>query len=184
MRSYGRAAALLALVLGCAAHSRVTAAEFRSRGVHEHGSATLDIALDGSTLDIALHSPAINVIGFEHEPRSPQEKAALAQANRVFGAPQGLFVLPEQAACASTGVTLTPITYEHDGEDEKAGAPHADYDVSYRFNCAHADHLDWIAVKLFGRMKGMRKITANVVTATLQTQVELTSDGTRIALRL
>jgi Protein of unknown function (DUF2796) len=178
-----RAAVLLAVVLGCLAHSRVTADEFRSRGVHEHGSATLDIALEGATLDIALHSPAINVIGFEHEPRSPQEKAALAQANRVFGSPQGLFLMPASAACASTGVTLTPITYEQDGDDDKPGAPHADYDVSYRFHCAHSDQLGWIEVKLFEQMKGMRRITASVVTPTLQTEFELTSDSARVALR-
>jgi Protein of unknown function (DUF2796) len=176
-----RGAVPLALVLGCVAP--VTADEFRSRGVHEHGSATLDIALEGATLEIALHSPAINVIGFEHEPRSPQEKGALAQANRVFGTPQGLFLMPARAACASTRVSLTPITYERDGDDEKPGAPHADYDVTYQFNCAHADQLDWVEVKLFGQMKGMRKITASVVTATLQTQVALTPDSARITLR-
>jgi len=29
------------------------------------------------------------------------------------------------------------------------GAPHADYDVSYRFHCAHADQLVWIDIRLF-----------------------------------
>jgi len=178
-----RGVAPLVLVLGCLTQSRVTADEFRSRGVHEHGSATLDIALQGTTLDIALHSPAINVIGFEHEPRSSEEKAALAQANRVFGSPQALFLMPVSAACASTGVTLTPITYEHDGDDDKPGAPHADYDVRYRFHCAHSNQLGWIEVRLFELMKGMRKITASVVTETLQTQFELTSDNTRVTLR-
>ncbi len=183
MLVYRRAAALLTLVLGCAVHSRATADEFRSRGVHEHGSATLDVALQDATLDIALHSPAINVIGFEHEPRTAQEKAALAAADRIFGSSQRLFLMPESAACTPTGVTRTPISYEQDGDDDKPGAPHADYDVSYRFHCAHSDQLGWIEVKLFEQMKGMRKITANVVTTTLQTQFELAPDHARLSLR-
>lgn len=174
---------LLALGLICAAGSPSVADEFRSRGVHEHGSATVDIAVQDATLDIALHSPAINVIGFEHAPRSAEERAALAQANRVFASPQGLFVIPPRAACTSTSVTLIPITYEHDGDDDKPNAPHADYDVSYRFRCAHADQLDWIDIRLFDQMKGMHKIVANVVTPALQAQSLLSPDNTRVHLR-
>jgi hypothetical protein len=173
----------LALGLICAASSQSIADEFRSRGVHEHGSATVDIAVQDATLDIALHSPAINVIGFEHAPRSTEERAALAQANRVFGSPQGLFSIPPGAACTSTSVTLIPITYEQDGDDDKPNAPHADYDVSYRFRCAHADQLRWIDIKLFDQMKGMRKIVANVVTPALQAQSLLSPDNTRVHLR-
>jgi hypothetical protein len=177
------AAVPLALGLMCVVGSQSIADEFRSRGVHEHGSATVDIAVQDGTLDIALHSPAINVIGFEHAPRSAEEKSALAQANRVFTSPQGLFSIPPGAACASTSVTLMPITYEHDGDDDKPNAPHADYDVSYRFRCAHAEQLGWIDVRLFEQMKGMRKIVANVVTPALQAQSLLSPDNTRVHLR-
>jgi hypothetical protein len=173
----------LAFGLACLASSPAIADEFRSRGVHEHGSATVDVAIQASTLEIALHAPAINVVGFEHAPRSVEEKTALAQANRVFGSPQGLFLMPASAACTSTSVTLIPITYEHDGDDGKPGAPRADYDVSYRFHCAHADQLVWIDIRLFEQMKGMHKIVANIVTPVLQAQSLLTPDNTRVHLR-
>ena len=173
----------LAFALACATSSPAIADEFRSRGVHEHGSATVDVAIQDSTLDIALHSPAINVVGFEHAPRSVEEKAALAQANRVFGSPHGLFLMPPGAACSSTRVTLVPITYEHDGDDGKPNAPHADYDVSYGFHCAHADQLGWIDINVFEQMKGMRKIVAHVVAPALQAEFLLTPDNTRVHLR-
>lgn len=177
------AAVPLALGLTCVAGSQSIAEQFRSRGVHEHGSATVEIAVQDATLDIALHSPAINVIGFEHAPRSAEERTALAQANRVFSSPQGLFMIPPKAACVPTSVTLMPIAYEQDGDDDKPNAPHADYDVSYRFHCAHADQLGWIDIRLFEQMKGMRKIVANVVTPALQAQSLLTPDNARIHLR-
>jgi hypothetical protein len=178
-RSRG-AAVPLALALVCAAGSPAMAGEFRSRGVHEHGSATVDVAVQDATLDIALHSPAINVIGFEHAPRSADDKSALAQANRVFTSPKELFLMPAAAACASVSVTLMPITYEH---DDKPNSLHADYDVSYRFHCAHADKLGWIDIRLFEQLKGMRKIVANVVTPALQAQSLLTPDNARVHLR-
>jgi Protein of unknown function (DUF2796) len=177
------AAVPLAFGLACVASSPAIADEFRSRGVHEHGSATVDIAIQDSTLEIALHSPAINVVGFEHAPRSVEEKTALAQANRVFGSPQGLFLTPASAACTSTSVTLVPITYEHDGDDGKPNAPHADYDVSYRFHCAHADRLGWIDINVFEQMKGMRKIVAHVVAPALQAEFLLAPDNARVHLR-
>jgi hypothetical protein len=182
MSRFRRAAAPLVLGLACAAGSPAIAGEFRSRGVHEHGSATVDIAVQDATLDIALHSPAINVIGFEHAPRSADEKSAVAQANRVFTSPRELFLIPAGAACASTSVTLMPITYEH-GDDDKPNAPHADYDVSYRFHCAHSDQLRWIDIRFFEQLKGMRKIVAHVVTPALQAQSLLTPDNTRVHLR-
>ena len=175
------AAVPLALGLACVAGTQSIADEFRSRGVHEHGSATVDIAVQDATVEIALHSPAINVIGFEHAPRSAEEKAALAQANRVFGSPQGLFSIPTGAGCESTSVTLAPITYERDGD--QPNALHADYDVSYRFHCAHPVQLVWIDIRLFEQMKGMRKIVASVVTPALQAQTLLTPDNTRVHLR-
>lgn len=182
MSRFRGAAVPLALGLACAAGSSAIAGEFRSRGVHEHGSATVDIAVQDGTLDIALHSPAINVIGFEHAPRNADEKSAVAQANRVFTSARELFLIPAVAGCASTSVTLVPITYENDGDDDKPNAQHADYDVSYRFHCAHSDQLRWIDIRFFERLKGMRKIVANVVTPALQAQSLLTPDNTRVRL--
>src|SRR5258708_8478079 len=183
MSRFRPAAVLLALGLACAAGSPAIADEFRSRGVHEDGSATVDIAVQDGTLDIALHSPAINVIGFEHAPRSADEKSAVAQANRVFTSPRELFLIPVGAACTSTTVTLLPIAYERDREDGTPNAPHADYDVSYPFHCAHSAQLRRIDIRFFEQLKSMRKIVANVVTPALQAQSLLTPDNTRVHLR-
>ena len=47
--------------------------EFESHHAHEHGVATLGVAIEQRQLDIILESPAINVLGFEHSPRAPAE---------------------------------------------------------------------------------------------------------------
>src|SRR6266404_986523 len=182
MSRYRGAAAPLALGFVFAAGSPAIADESRSRGVHEHGSATVDIALADATLDITLHSPAVNVIGFEHAPRSADEQSAVAQANRAFTSPRELFSIPAGAACTSTSVALMPIAHE-DGRGGKPNAAHTDFEVSYRFHCAHSEQLSWIDIRFFEHLKGMRKIVANVVAPALQAQSLLTPDNTRIHLR-
>jgi Protein of unknown function (DUF2796) len=112
LRCLRAAAALLCLA---AIHDPSEAAEFRSRPPHVHGSALLNIALQDAGLDIEFESPAIDVIGFEHEPATDQERATLSQANRTFDAGEHLFVWPAGVACRQASVKRTPITYEHDG---------------------------------------------------------------------
>ncbi len=176
-----RCAAVL-LCLSASHHSSI-AAEFRSRGAHVHGSATLDIALQDTALDIEFESPAINVIGYEHAPGTDAEKTALREANRTFDAGDRLFSWPAAAACRQVSAKRSPIAYEHDGDDEKPGAPEANYAVAYRFTCAHPEKLDWIDVGLFGVTRGMQKIVANVVTSSVQAQTLLTAEDIRVAMK-
>jgi len=143
----------------------------------------LNIALQDTGLDIEFESPAINVIGFEHEPATDQERAALVQANRTFDAGERLFVWPSGAACKQTSAKRTPITFERDGDDDKPNGPEADYEVSYRFVCEHPEKLEWLDARLFGVTRGMQKITATVVTPKIQRQTELTAAHTQVNLK-
>ena len=52
--------------------------EHASLDAHEHGVASLNVALDGQTLEIQLQSPAMNLVGFEHEAKSDADKAKVA----------------------------------------------------------------------------------------------------------
>ncbi len=59
--------------------------------VHLHGYAELTIALDSDLLEINFDSPAFNIVGFEHQPKSSKEiqrvsesQALLNSAKRIF----------------------------------------------------------------------------------------------------
>ena len=56
--------------------------EHGSLGKHEHGVASLNVALDGQTLEIQLQSPAMNLVGFEHEAKSDADKAKVTAARQ------------------------------------------------------------------------------------------------------
>jgi len=62
---------LVALFLALTAHAD---------SAHEHGSARLDVAVDGDRLHIALQSPLDNLVGFEHAPRNERQRTALAKS--------------------------------------------------------------------------------------------------------
>ena len=177
----------LTAVLGIACMGSVVdgalGAEFRSRPPHVHGLATLDIAVDGSELAITFRAPAINVIGFEHAPATADEKSAVARADQTFKAGDLLFVTPAAAACTQKSADLTPITYESEGDDDKPNAPQADYEVSYRFECAHAGKLAWIDTTLFASLRDAQKITISIVSARLQSQVTLLPGQQHISLK-
>ena len=58
----------------------ISVASASSLDAHEHGSATLNIAVDGDSLFLEFESPADNIVGFEHAPENDQQTAAIKQA--------------------------------------------------------------------------------------------------------
>lgn len=47
---------------------------------HQHGQAELQLAMDGQLVELMALSPAHNLLGFEHEPRTEAEQEAVESA--------------------------------------------------------------------------------------------------------
>ncbi|HBS79991.1 MAG TPA: DUF2796 domain-containing protein, partial [Pseudomonas sp.] len=90
-----------------------------SLGAHEHGAAELDAALDGSTLEVELRSPAMNLVGFEHAPSSEADKRKVADARKQLEQPNGLFGLPAAAGCTLAESELESPLFEGEGHDDE-----------------------------------------------------------------
>jgi hypothetical protein len=75
---------------------QVHAWEHRRHEAHEHGVAHLNVAVEGSDLIIELFSPAANIVGFEHHPRTQAQKDQVKEARKKLEAAQPLFQLPPQ----------------------------------------------------------------------------------------
>lgn len=56
-------------------------AALMSQEAHVHGVAQVFIAQEGSELQWEFHTPAYNLLGFEHEPQSEHEKTKMAELN-------------------------------------------------------------------------------------------------------
>ena len=159
--------------------------EHGSLGAHEHGVASLNVALDGQTLEIQLESPAMNLVGFEHEARSAADQAKVAAARQHLEQPQALFALPIEAKCAVQESHLDSSLFEaaehseHEHGDEHG---HSDIDASYRFACANAAALQTLELgSFFGTFPGTEKLEVQLIGPSGQQGAELTPSNSRLS---
>jgi hypothetical protein len=92
--------------------SRVHPDEFEQHHAHEHGKVTLNVAIDASTFVVELDAPAVNVVGFEHAPRTREEHAAAQQAAQFIRAGRGLLGFPPAAECRFSRTEFTEPHWE------------------------------------------------------------------------
>lgn len=199
-----RPAALLVALVAIAAPA-YAADDFVQHAAHEHGKATLDLAVDGGTVTMRLSAPAIDIVGFEHAPRTDAERGAAESANVVLKQHKALFAFPVAARCAATGAAVTPPAWgkekgqakgkddhdhDHDhakgksgGDDHDHEAAHADYVAQWQFACAAPAALAFVDVKIPERFRKDLVVEANVVTETLQTRQTLRAGAVRVKLR-
>ena len=159
--------------------------EHASLDAHEHGVASLNVALDGQTLEIQLQSPAMNLVGFEHEAKSDADKAKVAAARQHLEQPQALFALPIEAKCALQDSELDSPLFgghaheEHEHADEHG---HSDIDASYRFACANAEALQTLELgSFFGTFPGTEKLEVQLIGPSGQQGAELTPSNSRLS---
>ena len=159
--------------------------EHASLGAHEHGVASLNVALDGQTLEIQLQSPAMNLVGFEHEAKSDADKAKVAAARQHLEQPQALFALPIEAKCALQDSELdSPLFggHAHDEHEHADEHGHSDIDASYRFACANAGALKTLELgSFFGTFPGTEKLEVQLIGPSGQQGAELTPSNSRLS---
>ncbi|MBF8794618.1 DUF2796 domain-containing protein [Pseudomonas monteilii] len=135
---------------------------------HEHGAAKLDVVLDGNTLELALDSPAMNLVGFEHAPASDAEKAKVAATRQQLEHPLQLFGLAQAAGCKEDAQDLdSPLFGEAahddaDGDEHEHG--HSDINAHYQLTCATPAKLTQVDLTpLFKAFPATQKITVQVI---------------------
>lgn len=155
----------------------VLADEHRHHGAHEHGVGTLNIAQEGSGLQIELESPAVNIVGFEHAPNSEEEHEALESALKKLKDGVAFFVLSEEAGCRLVSADVeTPLAghddhdhdeedhHDHEGEEHEHESAHADIDAAWQFTCEHPEMLNGVNVHLFDAFPKTQRLNVQYIT--------------------
>ena len=75
---------ILAAALLCAAFPVNAEEARRELGPHQHGHGRLNIAIEGSRVSMELEVPAHDIVGFEHQPNTPEQKAAIEKAKTTL----------------------------------------------------------------------------------------------------
>lgn len=156
--------------------------EHGSLGKHEHGVASLNVALDGNILEIQLESPAMNIVGFEYAATSETDKTTVAAARARLGKPLDLFALPAAAGCSVTEVELkSPLfgdkAHAHADADhahKEHAHEHSDIDADYRLTCSAPDKLQALDLtNLFRQFPATEKVAVQLIGRSGQQGAEL-----------
>ena len=184
----------------CLGLSAAKADSYRHHEAHEHGAASLNIAIEGHDLYIEFSSPAINIVGFEHHPRTQQEKAAISEALKKLEQGQRLFRLPPDAASRLVKADVdTDIGHDTEGDekndhvgekDHQTGTKashedghheddkdenHSEFKARYHFVSNSPKKLSPIDVQLFSSFPGIEHIEVQLLVGPRQTAMELTA---------
>jgi hypothetical protein len=169
---------------------------------HVHGEAEMLIALDGSTLEIEFHSPAMNIVGFEHQPKTEQQSEAVDKAIDTLKQPAKLFTLAAAAQCNPVTIEVETALAKHEGgekahnkhehdhehdhepehDHEHEAETHSDFAVHYQFQCADLNKLDKIEFVLFKHFPGTERLEVQSISNKGQQKIDLTPGNSTLEL--
>ena len=163
-------------------------------GAHEHGAATLHVAIDGDRLQLELSSPLDNLVGFERAPRNDKENAAVRRMAERLREPERLFVTTPDARCTRASVELDSPVLEKTISPQRAqraqetnpskstgAAGHASLEAVFVFRCEQPAKLSGLDVKLFEVFPHLKRLDVQVAGAKKQSSGKLTPRNPRLS---
>lgn len=171
--------------------------QHRQLGEHRHGHGSLNIAVEGNVLIMELGAPGADIVGFEHEAKSDEQKNAVKAAVESLAEPLELFVLTPAARCTVKNAKVNiagekntdehlekanPSDLKHEAEHRDGEETHSEAQATYEISCKAASALTSIEFKYFDRFKGAEELEVNLITAKGQRQYEVQRGAPHIAL--
>ena len=186
----------------------VFAQDTREMDAHVHGVSTAEIAVEHGKVEINIHAPGMDIVGFEYEATSAEDKDAVEAAIRTMLMPENMVALPEAVGCRLTEVLAHLHGGDHDHDDADAHmeedhdhdddhehedhaegddhdadeAQHSEFHVSYAFACDDEDELTTISFPFFDQFGNAQEIEAQYVTDAGAGSAEITRDAPELTL--
>ncbi|CDT98634.1 putative ABC-type metal ion transport system, periplasmic component/surface adhesin [Vibrio coralliirubri] len=142
---------ILAVVIGMTVSTNVLAnEEFRSHDAHVHGQVEVNIAQDGQELLVEVTAPGADVVGFEHDPETAEQKKVFEQAIAQLNKPEELFSFNNASCTLKFKSVANTLEGDHDdheghdhaehGHDDHEGHDHSEHDHDDHKDHDHAEH--------------------------------------------
>lgn len=163
-----------------------------TQGAHVHGVAQLLVVLEGDQLEIALHSPAQNLLGFEHYIHTSEQTAIVEHAQQAL-ANAGVLFQFDPALCQLADHTsdFGAITHS-DNVDEKRAEEHnkhyvvnthSNIEARYRFRCEQPEQLVSLSAGLSDVFPDIRLLDVQWIAGGRQGAITLDNDQRTILFR-
>lgn len=157
------------------------------QSAHTHGNAHLQVAVEGDSADLIFRSPAANLLGFEHEPRTDEQRQAVQEANTWFSETPLVKIGGNNCEVAAHAVQhLEEADEEHehhhhdDGKQEEA-ASHSDYEVTQQVKCDGSLEKG-LKTPLLEQFPGIEHLAVDWVSSTGQGQTTLEAGESEVEL--
>ena len=132
----------IALGITLAVSSLAQAEEgFRQHDAHVHGVVEFNIAQDGNELLMEITAPGADVVGFEHAPKTDEQKHKIEDAVARLKDANNIFTLASSAGCKVEHQSVTHTLGEdsHEGHDHHDHEGHDHHD-DHKGHDHHDDH--------------------------------------------
>ncbi len=178
------------------------------QNAHTHGRITLDAAIDTEAVTLQIEAPLDSFLGFERAPKSPAEKARVAEMVASLRAADSLFKIDPAGGCTLAQVRLVskvlnlddtkqagaassspssqkppgahpPLVHTGAAHSEKEG--HAEIAMSVVYSCTSAGATRYVGTTLFDTFKRLHAIDAQVASAGGQFKRILTAQSPRLS---
>jgi len=175
------------LVLVCVFVSFDILAQVRQKNSHEHGAAKLMMVMEGKKLHIEFEIPSESLIGFEHFPKSQNNRENFNESIKIISDPSKLFSIPITAECLLVGMNVSQSLFsnekehgheaeeEHGHDESEKSEIHSEFKSNYYWNCQHLDEIDSIGTQLMSFFFGIEEIRVNWISNNGQGSLELES---------
>ena len=102
----------------------------RQLGPHQHGHGTLNLAVEGQTVQMELEVPGVDIVGFEHKAKTAEDRAKMEAAEKTLAQPLALFILPGEAGCKVTAAKVS-IVGATEPDDDTHELDHHDHSEAH-----------------------------------------------------
>lgn len=181
---------IVAAALALAVPAFAAEEQHREAGAHEHGHGKLDIAIEGKRVSMALAVPGADIVGFEHEAKTDEQKTTIEKAKKTLAEALAVFAFPAAAGCKVAEAKVeagAEEEHEHGHDNKKDGAEaeeghHSEFHAEYALDCAAPEKLTGIEFKYFDLFPDAQELDVNLATDKGQTKYEVTRDKPSIKL--
>lgn len=140
---------------------------------HQHGHSELNLVAEGQQLFITFESPAINLIGFEHEAETAEQRELIERTRSILSGFGDLFITDTDADCQLDRAAV-------EWESESGG--HAEFHAEYQLSC-ELSKLNRIVLLLFEQFPGIEEIEVQALLPGKQLALELDAKNNTILLQ-
>jgi len=187
-----RAMAVTATIFALSA-AHAAAEPARQLGPHQHGHGTLNLAIEGPTVQMELEVPGADIVGFEYEATTAEDRAKVKAAEERLAQPSALFVLPRNAGCKVISAKVSRESeidhdaheHENDAHAEADGheAEHSEFHAEYALSCSDVAAITTIAFAYFDAFPNSEELAVTLITEKNQKVFEVDREHALIDIR-